>query len=86
MGKLKREVIRGRDGRARPRQADPRGVAVRIRVQGSSPTGADISASPIAQTSLVSLPGLTGNPVLTVGVYWIARSSRAMTAYCGCQP
>jgi hypothetical protein len=21
-----------------------------------------------------------GNPVLTVGVYWIARSSRAMTA------
>jgi hypothetical protein len=58
--------------RAKPIRA---GVAVRIRVQGSSPTGADISASPIAQTSLVSLPGLTGNPVLTVGVYWIARSS-----------
>jgi hypothetical protein len=29
---------------------------------------------------LMSLPGLTRNPPLFVGVYWIARSSRVMTA------
>jgi hypothetical protein len=28
----------------------------------------------------MSLPGLTGQSVLTAGGYWIARSSRAMTA------
>ena len=30
----------------------------------------------------LSLPGLSGQSVLAVGVYWIARSSRAMTVKC----
>ena len=54
-------------------------------VISSAHCGASGTGGPIADPMLTPIchcPARPGNPVRPVGVYWIARSSRAMTAKC----